>query len=197
MTVEKPILFSAPMVRAILGDKKTMTRRVAKLNSAGRGRLRGRNWRYDDPDATCACPYGRPGDLLWVREAWRTLPIYDARKPTDLATNTAIQYAAYGAVVNGPAPADGWGRLRPGMFMPRWASRINLEITWVGVERLQDISERDAIAEGAPESITKYGMTSRYKYRRESFVELWDDINFARAPWAGNPWVWVVEFKRL
>ena len=192
MTVEKPILFSAPMIMAILGDKKTMTRRVAKLNSAGRGRLRGRNWRYDDPDVTCACPYGRPGYLLWVREAWRTLPIYDARKPTDLATNTAIQYAVDGAVVNGPAPADGWGRLRPGMFMPRWASRINLEITEVRVERLQDISYQDVMAEG----ISGKDLFRAQVDAPEAFRKLWESINGNKS-WAGNPWVWVVEFKRL
>jgi hypothetical protein len=81
--------------------------------------------------------------------------------------------------------------------MPRWASRIALEITNVRVERLQDISEEDAQAEGVPKSITQYGLTIDYENYREPFIELWDKINGKKHPWASNPWVWVVEFRKI
>jgi len=95
-----------------------------------------------------------------------------------------------------PEP-DAYPFSRPSIHMPRWASRIALEITNVRVERLQDISEEDAQAEGVPKSITQYGLTIDYENYREPFIELWDKINGKKHPWASNPWVWVVEFRKI
>jgi len=131
--MERPILFSGPMIRAILAGRKTQTRRVAKLTGAGRVKEAGshRNWHLADPDAVKACPYGTPGDRLWVRETF---------------CDTGCQRAVYRA----DTAVENWKyRIwRPSIYMPRWASRITLEITDVRLERLQDISEADAAAEG-------------------------------------------------
>lgn len=167
---ERPIIFSGPMVRAILDGRKTQTRRVVKLNASGRAQRKGRNWHLADPECVLACPYGVPGDRLWVRETWQD-------------GNGGIYYATDG---NTAAP---W---KPSIYMPRWASRITLEVVSVRVERLNEIGEEDAIAEGSqcagvPASLTNRG----------AFAKLWDSINAKTHPWASNPWVWVVEFKRL
>jgi hypothetical protein len=176
---ERGILFSAPMVRALLDGSKTQTRRILKPN----------------PNATETrtpagmvplCPYGKVGDRLWVREAWRTVAEADALPPRDLAPAHRLWFEANSD--NQP----GFGRLRPGMFMPRWASRITLEITGVRVERLQDISEADALAEGCA---AKHTADAEYNARK-AYAVLWESIN-GGGSWDANPWVWVVEFRRL
>lgn len=201
---ERPILFSAPMVRAILDGAKTQTRRVVKLGAPPRGcrpwRLQGNdNIRFPvfvaDADApgdfgaagSIKCPYGVPGDRLWVRETW------------------------YGDTLDGVvyrADIDQLdeGQWRPSIFMPRWASRITLEITDVRVQRLQDISEEDARAEGCtgrdPEPADEGGTIYAWKGRsaapdaRAHFAALWDSINGDGA-WAANPWVWALTFKKV
>jgi len=134
MTVtERPILFSAPMVRAILAGQKTQTRRVAKFTDAGHLKEPGgrRRWHHDDPNATLACPYGQPGDRLWVREAhWffqdEHDPVIGYTPP--MMTTEDVEYRA-----DGESTRHGW---RPSIHMLRWASRITLEITSVRVERL-------------------------------------------------------------
>lgn len=202
---ERPILFNAPMVRAILSDKKTQTRRIMKpqigrVHVPDIGPLPAVKKRHGDgwwlwPNARenvlAECPLGQPGDLIWVREAWRVIDRADSFAPRELlATDRRIWFEADGA----PAPPA--GRYRPGMFMPRWVSRITLEITGVRIERLQDISEADAVAEGAePILVPPDGGSHPY---REGFRDLWDGLNAKRgAGWDVSPWVWAIEFKRL
>lgn len=178
---ERPILFSAPMVRAIVAGTKTQTRRIVKPGVLEDG------W----PIAYAAerCPYGAPGDRLWVRETWA--------KAGEVGDD--IEYRA-----DNPDPLG--ARWRPSIHMPRWASRLLLEVTAVRVERLQDISEDDACAEGVQEldgTLDELALYARAKKMGECatdsrvwFAELWDSINGTRAPWASNPFVWVVSFKR-
>ena len=151
---EKPILFSAPMVRAILAGRKTMTRRALKnqpveLPDFNKGSLSicvgGSKYTAFQPEITALhCPHGKPGDRLWVRESWRVSNAYDHLPPRDIPQWYPVEYEATSIVAN----KNVLGKLRPSIFMPRWASRINLELTAVLVERLQDITEEDAMAEG-------------------------------------------------
>ena len=196
---ERPILFSAPMVRAILARGKSQTRRIVKPGPAGvpdpidgyafNGHALVREDGASLSVYPIRCPYGQSGDRLWVREAWRVCAEADAVKPLDMDAAYRVWYEA-------DAPhQQGFGRRRPGMFMPRWASRITLEVTGVRVERLQDISEADAMAEGVdewargacgdPDALDALG----------KFELLWCSIN-GRASWDANPWVWRIEFKQ-
>ena len=168
---ERPIIFSAPMVRAILDGRKTQTRRVFKdtpedfdddLHPFVR-------WK-DDRLHRAACPYGKAGDQLWVRETFSTD-----------ADNGEYIFKADGEAVTG-------GRWAPSIHMPRKASRITLEITAIRVDRLQDISEEDAEAEGCLSDGDECG--------RVRYSILWDEINGDGA-WEKNQWVWVIEFKRV
>jgi len=192
---ERPILFSGAMIRAILAGQKTQTRRAAKpVKHPDLGNP------YD-PGALVselqhvigrACPYGKPGDRLWVRETWSTHACFDHLPPGECPKS--IHYWADGEIKT--------GKRRPSIHMPRWASRILLEIVSVRVERLQSISEADAEAEGCAaepcdhkrqscEDAGCCGPTAVGAYRC-----LWDSIN-GEGSWAANPWVWVVEFKRI
>ena len=209
---ERPILFSAPMVQAILDGRKTMTRRVVKLpgwaqecNEDNEFELDGNPpWphaiaRKTGCLAPLTSPYGQPGDRLWVREAWRVGALSDNLPPRDInpKTNTVFYEA------DGNAPE--WvGRYRPPMFMPRWASRITLEITAVRVERLNEISEQDAVAEGIAIRRSAYGIfecqlpdgkTHFDDSATDLFRKLWESIN-GPGSWAINPWVWAMELKR-
>ncbi len=203
---ERPILFSAPMVRAILDGRKTVTRRVAKLNYAGRVALRGRQWHVDDPNAFLACPYGVPGDRLWVRENFMPAPM-EVPPESPRRTRWDIVYAAGGAEER-MAPAAynpmlyNYERWSPSIHMPRWASRITLEVVSVRVERLQEIVQADAIAEGGPPDDQTISAVSReFGYEdwpRSWFAQLWDNINAKRGyGWDANPWVWRIEFRRI
>ena len=203
---ERPILFSAPMVRAILDGRKTVTRRVAKLNYAGRVALRGRQWHVDDPNAFLACPYGVPGDRLWVRENFMPAPM-EVPPESPRRTRWDIVYAAGGAEER-MAPAAynpmlyNYERWSPSIHMPRWASRITLEVVGVRVERLQEIVQADAIAEGGPPDDQTISAVSReFGYEdwpRSWFAQLWDNINAKRGyGWDANPWVWRIEFRRI
>jgi hypothetical protein len=191
---ERPIIFSAPMVRAILEGRKTMTRRVLKPQPQsvdGSGR-----W-YAMPGGgeSLNChrlPY-TPGDLLWVREAWRTEARFDKMPMKDEPTGALVSYEAdYDR-----EPNDGCrGRLRPSIHMPRWASRLTLRVTGVKVERLHDITEEDAKAEAA-EAV---GYIDEYDVGDRSYVVgfagLWASIHGPLA-WAANPWVAAITFKRV
>lgn len=194
---ERPILFSGPMVRAILAGTKTQTRRVVKerhIDAAPPVHF----FQYLREN----CPYGQPGDRLWVRESWRTVAEADNTAPRDLN-------AAYRYWYEADAPHQiGFGKLRPSIHMPRAASRILLEITAVRVERLHNISEADAQADGVERVVVGSGWR-RYcdpdseevgvppcGDARRSFRSLWKYINGAES-WNANPWVWVVEFKRV
>ena len=227
---ERPILFRAPMVRALLSGQKTVTRRVVKVQPFGAptwntGYLTGAGERdyvtswLDEAGRYLECPYGNRGEMLWVRESYQVSKKYDSVKPSDLNYERGIStyYAAGGSrwkdgsgqyVDNDDVCTPDWvGKMRPSIFMPRAASRILLEITDVRVERLQDISDDQAKAEGIEHSnaLDPAGPCKWRVYGREhtgtsspvdSFESLWSSINGADA-WAANPWVWVVEFKRV
>jgi hypothetical protein len=210
----RPILFSGPMVRAILDGRKTMTRRVVKpqppteVESVFRPfPSEPHNWQgYGDGVIHWygLCPYGVPGDQLWVRETW-------ARDDEDGAL-------MYRADLGRNADADAWeqGRIegvpryrwRPSIHMPRRCSRITLEITGVRVERLQEISGEDAKAEGAQYYVGGEGLITETDLRiepgfwhgaegyRQGYAQLWGHIN-GLGSWDANPWTWVVEFRRV
>lgn len=206
---ERPILFSGPMVRALLAGTKTQTRRVAK-GFAGRDDLDAILHRYPNQNG---CPYGQPGDRLWVREAFRFPASLDHLSPSvcgDKALDAGYrtpwaptQFEADGSRTgewrgfDTPPEKTKPGKLRPGIHMPRWASRILLEITGVRVERLQDINETDAAAEGvatwAPGALSPDSLNADPS---DQFRWLWSSINGPDS-WSANPWVWVVEFKRV
>jgi len=201
---ERPILFSAPMVRAILEGRKTMVRRVVKLNIAGRVHIRGFDWHPNDPNAVRACPYGVVGDRLWVRESWKTYATLDHLPPSKIKPwGPGMEYLAGGSTAMGQ-PLHGMGKSRPSISMPRWASRIDLEITGVRIERLNQISNEDILREGIrSESCNICVHTGGSGCDHclslvKPFRELWDSIN-GKTPgktWDDNPFVWVVEFKR-
>lgn len=215
---ERPILFSGPMVRAILAGTKTQTRRiVSPANSLIDGASWPRGMKVNTNDAWVdngPSPAGNPGpylhapvigekddgrqcriyplyqvgDPLWVRETWA--PAIECHLVATLSN--AAEYRADGRF-NPP-------RWRPSIYMPRWASRLTLGITEVRIERVQDVSEADAIAEGChrasgarPQTVGMEGPVSA----REDFRDLWDSINGKRAPWDANPWVWALTFEVL
>ena len=183
---EKPILFSGPMVRAIIEGRKTMTRRVVKRNCAGRAELHGKQWHIQDPNSVLACPYGQPGNTLWVRETWGIHECADAMYQRDRCEvgRGLLHYQAD----EGLHPVPRW---RSPRFMPRWASRITLRVMSVRVERLQEITREDAKAEGAEEAEEGSLIGPRF-----NFMNLWDSINAKRGyGWAVNSWVWVVGFE--
>ena len=190
---ERPILFSGSMVRALLAGTKTQTRRVAKPvrhPDLGNVYAPGALVLEHEPQHVIdrCCPYGRPGDRLWVREAFM-------HEPADFCWEASVSVpcrpaeTVYRADFPNSQPGEGW---KPSIHMPRNLSRILLEITSVHVERLQDISEADALAEGVPHSLNLPGG----RFARENFEHLWWTIN-GDGSWESNPWVWVVEFKRV
>lgn len=199
---ERPILFSGLMVRAILEGRKTQTRRVVKNATGpfwdhpgyrivmhdGFTFWETHSGKPNQYGPSIACPYGKPGDRLWVRETW-----WAARDDVrgEMKRDT-VRYAA---------TADGLGvpKFRPSIHMPRWASRITLEVVSVRVERLQDISEEDAKAEGIELLNGRYTFNAGAHESHtavESFRALWESIN-GPGSWDSNPWLWVVEFKRI
>jgi len=187
----RPILFSAPMVRALLAGTKTQTRRVCK--PANESNLTfvtrcGGFWGDEDGDVLFTCPYGQPGLRLWVRETW-------AYETHALASKHYEQegpwvYAADNRGTQGRL-CDRW---RPSIHMFRAASRLTLEITGVRVERLQDISEADAIAEGWPKQIDPGAHTGGNGGPFDWYRALWESIN-GPGSWDANPWVWCISFK--
>lgn len=209
---ERPILFSGPMVRAILDGKKTQTRRVVS-DATSVGNYKASELRLADawvdgsklkayllpevaarvgeePDAIIErlyCRYGDVGDRLWVRE-------------TLTRSGGYAQYAANHETSPHLWPAEWKQDPRPSIHMPRWASRITLEITEVRVERLQAITANDCIAEGIPSrGIDRDGpcIASAIMYI-EDYKTLWDSLNASRGyGWDANPFVWVIEFKRV
>jgi len=208
--IERPILFATPMVRAILDGRKTQTRRIVKgvrrdnclsLKKPTKTRVGIVTHVLDAPERGL-CPYGKPGDRLWVRETFVTgWPCGGDGTPMqfDEDGKELPPKVWYRASQPGLHWVDGDGDLtdhvpwKPSIHMPRWASRITLEVTGVRVERLQDISEADARAEGvAP---TGY-MATKGAEHIAGFRLLWEQINGAGS-WVANPWVWVVEFKRV
>ncbi|MEA4465557.1 hypothetical protein VBR84_14785 [Klebsiella pneumoniae] len=198
---ERGMIFNGEMVRALLSGRKTQTRRIIKDCTVGRDQI-SKFIQIEKKFIGCypedvpelireCCPYGIPGDRIWVREAFRV-----HSRATDVAT---LVYKASErnswteqtrrvpvAVCNKPATPEKW---TPSLHMPRWASRILLEITGVRVERLRSMSQDDARAEGviAASGPMEAGL---------AFRELWDSI-YGEESWKANPWVWVIEFKRV
>jgi hypothetical protein len=199
---ERPILFSGPMVRALLAGTKTQTRRVVKtqpeslhhgepywhIGGYRAGAFRG----ITDPlrmgtHNPLTCPYGQPGDRLWVREAWARTSVFPGTE--------MVVYR------EGDNRTDYGGPWKPGIHMFRRDSRITLEVTGVRVERLQDISEADALAEGIVQLRDGgFGLPAGEHYHatdpRISYWSLWEHINGAGSVEA-NPWVWVIEWPAL
>ena len=191
---ERPIIFSTPMVQAILEGRKTQTMRVIKkMPKTLPGWWKELYWAsvgHFVKGAVQHCPYGKPGDLLWVRETFCVWS-YD---------NNDVWYKA------SPISSQGWHnetlknngkKWKPSIHMPKKYARIWLEVTGVRVERVQEISHADAVAEGYKEcEPNNYGTGSR---ARDWFACLWDSINGKKngCSWAENPWVWIVEFKRV
>lgn len=238
---ERPILFSAPMVRAILDGRKTQTRRVVKgrwLSLVERVLEINGEWVWDTIEYELTTPFGRPDDRLWVRENFTVVPA-SAYRMSEGVQQTVNPNDPYEAAIY----ASGWDRSipkwKPSIHMPRWASRITLEITGVRVERLQDISEADAIAEGiynqppsandrdwyksycadrmeepdwvnfekgvwiAPGTRQGFGIAKADRERPQwgptaafAYRCLFEHINGPKS-WEENPWVWVVEFRRI
>lgn len=237
--MDRPILFSGPMVRAILAGKKTQTRRLLGLDTFGGSATPGYDWtwrgqapirsiaqqrRYPhgcwqdvrDADLVRLCPYGVPGDRLWVRETWYCDDFRAEGKGIHRADENAKMRAQFLSEMHfraehecrdweaGCPCADeqGRGAWRPSIFMPRWASRLSLAVESVRVERLHAITEADALAEGMTyegDELTKPTNFDGVRWEpigaRLKFTTLWDSINGKRAPWASNPWVWVVTFS--
>lgn len=200
---ERPILFSGPMVRAILEGRKTQTRRIVK----GKGTWAvvynpdsERTWPGAEDECgdwqDFECPYGNVGDRLWVRETC----CCDGWSVHYTADNGHVEFGdtRYDDALKLHHYSGGFSRQVPSIHMPRWASRITLEITGVRVERLNDICEEDAKSEGVEElgelfEKAKHGHP--LTLWSTAFAWLWFDIN-GRDSWMQNPWVWVVEFKR-
>jgi hypothetical protein len=204
---EKPILFSGPMIRALLDGSKTQTRRIIRFDDpmpTGTPTLMDNEdliyWAWG-PDHYI-CPYGVPGDRLWVRETFRD------ENPEGSKNPSLVEFAA-----ECRSDCMGW---RPSIFMPRWACRLHLEITEVRVERLQDISESGAMAEGVEktpdaENLAVDPFRNKPSWRgylnggrayrdsaRDSYASLWDSLNAKRGfGWDTNPWVWVMSFRRV
>ena len=219
---EHPILFSAPMVRAIIEGRKTQTRRVVTVPWFKGKRVvpyspycevfDGKlfyDTEYDGfVEAEKFCPYGQPGDRLWVREKFQPLfASADETEDRDYKTGKGykISYPATDGIQEFHDIERGLShRCWPSIHMPRWASRITLEITDVQVEREQDISEGDAEAEGATTmmvdsgGVRSDGLGIDVPCYVDGFASLWDSINSARGlGWDTNPWVWVISFKRV
>lgn len=223
---EHPIIFSGPMVRAILEGHKSQTRRVVRpqphwgiclfdvLFTPGLWKPAWSSKAASIPqdemieaNGCIKCPYGIPGDRLWVRETW----VDKAWSLTDCvkvgcpdAKDSGVEFygdttkAIYKASYTWNQDAGPW---KSPIYMPRWASRITLEITDIRVQRLQEISEEDARAEGVWCKYEDQGCEAEcHKCSAtsvEAFHSLWDSINAKRAPWKSNPWVWAISFKRI
>lgn len=198
MNREVPILFSAPMVRAILAGK-TQTRRIIKPQPGGHTA-----WKDEDSGLWFTSGHGeagdrnvplrcQPGDRLWVKETFRGAAGYDHQPPRDWG-NKPIWYCADGEP---PASGSWWflsNRARSPLHMPRWASRIDLLVTDVCVQRLRDITEDDAKAEGAPATLVPPDGGSAP--HTAGFIEIWGKINGAGS-WDANPWVAAITFERI
>ncbi|MEQ9887645.1 hypothetical protein ABRP55_13960 [Pectobacterium zantedeschiae] len=224
---ERPIIFNAEMVRAILDGRKTQTRRALRIQPTECNHTHwpehpNSEWKHDDKGWSCAvcgngvsltkrdvkgitCPFGKVGDRLWVRETSGLQVRRDALGGTgEFRVYRASNPNAIRFTANGKNYPIKWV---PSIHMPRHASRITLEITDVRMERLNDISEESGIAEGVARrhSDTYHGFYRDYEnegygqgctFANDSFRSLWKSIYGAES-WEANPWVWVIEFKRM
>ena len=240
---ERPIMFRPEMVRAILAGTKTQTRRPIKrgqvfrfcregegpcdLDAAERRAINAEpfHWEQGNPahpsmeQLLTLCPFGVPGDRLWVKETWMNVCDWDSGRPTGEIIYRATWEGEEPVLMDddGGCAENKDGSLKSGwrssMMMPRWASRLTLEIVSVRVERVQDISADDAMAEGigqtafwTPKELNDRPFEEKWwddfefwsRYPRIAYQRAWDSM-YAKSPhaWAANPWVWVVEFKRI
>ena len=203
---DRPIIFSAPMIRALLDGRKTQTRRIAKITaimgnkvSVGpherlieleAGEFRSGICHYASTSALSG-PYQLPaaiGDRLWVREAWRVGLAYDDMKPSALMGDEIIDY-----LTTTTTASWSMGRKRSPIHMPRLASRLTLIVTDVRVQRLAEITPADAIAEGIPASANSQTIDCDTPNPRDGFRALWNSIHGPDA-WAANPWVAAISF---
>jgi hypothetical protein len=205
---ERPILFSTPMIPPILEGRKRMTRRVIKPQPTGDFLQMARDeYLFGEPNDFVGgkwihCFYGQPGDRLWVRETCgiATGHMFDGK--------ATVQYFADCHVAsidddrsNDYPRSQSITKTRPSIFMPRWASRILLVVKSIRVERVQDISGQDCVDEGIDPLFGRkrsYSPSKTSRLCREAFRDLWNSINAKRGyGWDVNPWVWVIEFKRI
>jgi len=194
---DKPILMQPEMVRALIDGRKTQTRRIIKEPDNGVHTLIEDGVPLHFADYVDGlwherpCPHGQPGELLWVRE-----PHYLEKRPQ---CHNAVAYAADNEAIPTGSYIEGWTKLRPSIHMPRWANRITLLIKDIRVERVQDISETDAMAEGV------YGQGKFWCNplhpalccfsARPAFPDLWDTINTQPGTrWRDNPWIWALQY---
>jgi len=212
MSRERPILFNGAMVRAILSREKTQTRRVVQnvpwrdgcnpnfsqakaFRNAGEFRIAG----SEEMTTGFRCPFGQPGDRLWVRETTVDVERHGYLGPVYLESEEGYATLQGGLA---PAPDDCTEvepheiTLRPSVHMPRSMCRLVLEITDVRLERLQEISEADAIAEGLTRTDSGSWLPGPCDHPEWAFRQLWDQVHGATA-WDSNPWVWAIEFKRV
>lgn len=214
---ERPILFSGPMVRAILDGRKTQTRRIVKIppvmvdpdpmqttvgwldqHECGPGWYCWMSDYSEEGAIVLPCPYGAVGDRLWVRETWNAMDFTrgSGKMWNEMSKEERLSarwYPVYKVDEDPEESGNYGGPYVPSIFMPRWASRILLEIESVRVERLQEIRTADIIAEGVQPDERYLGGANRY---RHAWIDLWDKINAGRgAGWDTNPYVWVVSFK--
>ncbi|EAA7139127.1 hypothetical protein E1676_24755 [Salmonella enterica subsp. enterica serovar Beaudesert] len=208
---ERGMIFNAEMVNAILSGRKTQTRRPIKWKQTRFTEIAERDdgslwpWAEDcerGGDIWFACPYGEIGDRIWVRETWQVIHdhIDESSHVEDRTYAPSIPkekdrywHTVYAEHFGDESREDRGFPWRPAIHMPRWASRILLEITDVRVERLRDLSEEDAKSEGIIPSAG--GVLPGWEYRI-NFRDLWMDI-YGTDNWEANPWVWVIEFKRV
>jgi hypothetical protein len=204
---EHPILFSGTMVKAILEGRKMQTRRVITPQPVAMsfGGIAWRNMAYGTEangqpwlrEIVKRCPYGQSGDHLWVRETWQAQNLdrqwwHEVRREERSSMNWAWTNPVERAYL--PTPP----RWLPAIHMPRMACRITLEIVSVRVERVQDISGEDCVAEGIDALYEPDTNASADHYNRQTFAKLWDTINAKRGyGWDVNPWVWAIEFKQV
>jgi hypothetical protein len=230
---ERPMVMSGPSIPNIMDGSKTQTRRIARIPACAGdvhvdpgGTIFGPGpylkVERTDGQATMYpriyCPYGYPGDRLWIRERWQTGQAFDKLRPREIGELAikagypkpwaALNYVEGGDKRNADYLRDfggHWGRVRSPRHLPRWASRITLEIIEIRAQRLHEISEDDARAEGVDRDTEPCDHTRRAcdeigcmgPTYRSTFCALWDSINGKRAPWSSNPWVWACTFRRI
>lgn len=207
MMIERPILFSGAMVRALLAGTKTQTRRALKVQPLDilpmKGDKAGREWiglMQNPPEAKGVmfrCKFGVPGDRLWVRERWRKDGVLWHYAADGLMVPDQRDYDVRATFARRAPLSESAYKWKPSIHMPRCAARLFLEIACIRVERLQDISEADAKAEGCCVPLIIYPDEPRESYSyATAYRSLWESIN-GPGSWAANPWVWCLTFKRV
>lgn len=209
---DTPLLMKGPLVISTIEGRKTETRRLRGLDDIN---TEPDDWRFIGANSLgqfmfvsegrgeikrVECPYGLEGDRLWIKETWRTYKSLDHLKPTSILAGAGIEYKAGGSSVHGHDSLLGMGKWRPSIFMRNVFSRVHLQNSMVLVQRLHQITEREANAEGVDPVLLPfdYEILGAKKSYRNGFMVTWDTINSERKgghPWNKNPWVWVIKFR--